>query len=236
MIGKENRLIFNGVDFSKFGVIEDVRTPFISITNNTGELPQDIGVKFRNSKLNGKIIEVDLRLIEESRKQVLENENEIKKVLITNEPKKLQTRDNLDTYYLAVLDGDISFEKFLTTGLITLKFLSPDGIKYANKLTSGFTNKGNIPNLSWKVLGKVTADKVKIVKKSTLEKIEIDTSTFIGKKIIILAKMELIKCNNVPIMQYLHYDSDFFKLDVGENDIEITGLDIDYITNRARWI
>lgn len=235
MKGFKSRLIFNDVDFSEFGIIEDVRIPLISISNYTGELPSRSGVVFRKNKLNSKKIEVDLRIIKNDANNFFEIENNIKKAIYTQEPKKLQLREYEDKYFLAVVDGDIDFEKFRNTGFITFSFISLDGLLYSKTLTQGFNNKGNITNY-WNIKGTISSSLVKIIKSSTLEKVQIDTSKYINQIIEIDSEKEMVKINDNLVMNILHFDSDFFMLELGENEINISGLSDYKITNIARWI
>lgn len=235
MKGFKNKLIFNDIDFSEFGIIEDVRIPFISITNQSGNIPGKIGGIYRKNKINGKTIEVDLRLIEEKREDLFKLEEKIKECVITNSPKKLFARDYIDKYFLAILDGEIDFKKFLNTGFITLKFISFDGIKYSKEETKGYFNNGNIKNY-WILKANITSEVVKIIKEDTLEKIQIDTSKYINQKIEINSELEIVKINDNLVMDILHFDSDFFMLDLKDNKIKIEGLENIQFTNRARWI
>lgn len=230
------KMIYDGVDVSKYIVVENIKRQLINIKVNYGEIPGKHGLIFRNKKHDKKDISISIRLIEDIfHKNLNETRDLLNKILVKDSPKKLELSDYPDRYEYAVLDGNIDFEKFLKTGFINLKFNNPSGIFYSKKTNNNTTNDGNV-DTPIIIKGKIDKSLVTILHKESLKKITIDTSKYIGKTIEVDTEKEIILINNNLNMKSLFFDSDFFFLNPGENTIEIDGLSAINYNNQARWM
>ncbi|MFM1581407.1 distal tail protein Dit [Helcococcus bovis] len=227
--------IYNNTDLSKFVKVEDIRRPLVSVSNTYYDLPGKEGAYFLKRKLNSKPVEVDIRLIEEVfNKNINETKDILLSSLLVESPKKLELKDYKDRYEMAILDGEIDFQKFLNTGFITLKFINPDGVFYSKEEYKSLNNIGNL-KAPFKLRGQISKELVTITNNKTLEKITINTSGMINKTIEVDTGLEAVYIDNKNAMRYVFLDSDFFYLSKGENSIKLEGITSPIYRYRARW-
>lgn len=126
-------MIYNGVTFDDFSVIEYVRRQLMPprniVVKNTG------GVHNHYSGLTHSVakIEVDVRTICDSRVEMLALYNVMATALATTEPQPLRLRDEPGKYNMAILDGSTDLNNYLNTGFVTLVFATPDPYLYRER-------------------------------------------------------------------------------------------------------
>ena len=231
-----HKMFYDGVEISKYVVIEDIQRPLINISASYSELPGVDGLVFKNKKNDEKIVEVRVRLIEELFNKSLNDTKDILNLLLVKDkPSKLELSDYPDRYELCILDGNIKFDKFLSTGMTILTFKNPSGVFYSRNIN---TTTNNIGNKKCPVIieGTISSNLVTITHNNSLKKITINTTGFTGQKLTIDTGLEEVKLNNNIFMKSLHFESDFFYLEPGENQITITGLSSITYSSRARWL
>lgn len=231
-----HKMFYDGVEISKYVVIEDIQRPLINISASYSELPGVDGLVFKNKKNDEKIVEVRVRLIEELFNKSLNDTKDILNLLLVKDkPCKLELSDYPDRYELCILDGNIKFDKFLSTGMTILTFKNPSGIFYSKDINTTTKNVGNkkCPVI---IEGTISSNLVTITHNNSLKKITINTTGFTGQKLTIDTGLEEVKLNNNIFMKSLHFESDFFYLELGENQITITGLSSITYSSRARWL
>lgn len=230
------KMIYDGVDISRYVVIEDIKRPLINISTNYGEIPGIDGLIFKRKKNNEKVIEIRIRLIEDMfNKNLNATKDLLNTYLVKDKPSKLELSDYPDRYEMAILDGNINFEKFLKTGMAILTFKNPSGIFYSKELSTNTYNKGN-KDCPLIIEANISGERVKIIHKESLKQITINTKDFVGKNIKIDTELEEITIENKLNMKSLYFDSDFFYLIPGANSLIITGLSSIKYKNRARWL
>ena len=226
-------LVFNDFNFAEFVFVEDIRRPFLPPVENQFIKTGKYGYRHRQSRTGSTTIEVDIRLIEKDRWTVGELRQYLASKLITKEPKVLQCRDT-ENHDIAILDGNIDFERFLYTGFATLTFVNPSGLQYRNlnKVTvkNEIFNVGSIavqPQIIVKPSGTLT--KLTIRNKTTAQFLEV-TRSLNTTQTLQFGRFdnqhryeEVFLLNGNPDMKNLAFSSDFFYLEPGRNEIEIVG-------------
>lgn len=236
-------MIFNGIDFSDYFVVEYIRRQFLPpIEAVTVEVPGRVGNRFVKSKLDEGVVEVDIRIIEKTRLLAQQKARQMAGLLYTTEPKKLILRDTPDSFNLAILDGDMDFEKFLHTGFTTLTFLCPDPSMYdltettiVNVQSKTIVNPGTLPSRGILTVKPGTRTNVKITLQNTGEYIHIEDSFIASDTVVIDMEEESVRKNDILIMDKLDINSDFFEIPTGNSTITTTGGTIT-VKYRRRWL
>ena len=129
---------YDGYNLANLLIIEnEIRRPLldVDITWSGDHHILDI----RNSR---KRIEVDVALVEKSKEELRKAELELVKVLKKDGLKKLILDDYPGYHNLAILEGQINFERFFRVGQTTLVFTTPDDFIRKNEETKKtFTTK-----------------------------------------------------------------------------------------------
>lgn len=229
-------MIYNGNDLSNILTVEEVRRPFLSVESALAVVPGRTGKVFRVQNRQEKKIEVDIRLIATRREEITEKAHTLRSLLAASEPQKLVLRDEPTRYDLAILDGEIPLERFCATGFVTLPFLCPSGASYSAEETTGTTN-GGTESTPWTLSGTASGGQIKISAPKIGRAVTIDGDGIVsGDQIKIDAEEELIWVNGALAMQRLFYDSVFWELSPGKNEITVTGLSSYSIKHRGRWL
>lgn len=236
-------MIFNGIDFGDYFKVEQIRRNLLPpLINLDTETPGRNGSRFIKNKLGIGKIEVDIRLIEKNRRKVQEKVRLIAGMLYTKEPAKLELRDEVDKYNMAILDGDIALEKNLFTGFATLVFLCHDPLAHSKNLVIEKNVEGTVINRgTWETTGILTitissnANNLKVTLQNTGEYIYLEDSFKTGDVVEINLEEEYVKKNGNLIMDKLYFESDFFDIPVGEFNITSSNgiMDIEF---RERWL
>lgn len=218
-------MIFNGIDFTEYLVVEKIHESLLPpIENILTTIPRSNKAKFERSNLGPRLIEIEVRIIK-SRKTLEENIRYIAGLLYTTEPKKLVVNDK---YYIAILDGETSLETFIHTGSSTLSFIAPDGVAYGNKLKhqiSGTTQinvSGNYKTLP-KFTFNITENINKIEIRNNLGKYVLINHNFINGDIVEVDFDDKwkVRKNQMVIAKDVTILSDFFSLQRGLNTITV---------------
>lgn len=147
---------FNAIALDDYVVIEDIR----------GDIMPPIDVRLvegalrsynRGAKLMPRIIEMDVRLIDDDHEGVIEKAKQLAKVIYTEENKQLITRRRPNEFIMAMVSGSTPINQLLHTGQATLNFLSDEGIYYSNQLFENLSSGTNNGTLEAKPVLKFTA-------------------------------------------------------------------------------
>lgn len=220
-------MIFNGVNFEDYVVVENIRRRFLPPLTPTGTaVPGRIGHLYKRTSIEPAPIEVDIRIIEETREEAQDKADIVAGLLVTDTPKRLELRDRPGKHNYAILEGDMSYEKFLNTGFVTLTFICYDPISYSNDIfeytnISGVNlmNNGTAPIKNATIEVEMTENKesLMITLNNTNEKIFIEETLVQGDIVVVNLFEEYVKVND--IFTKVHLDSDYFKIPVGEYKI-----------------
>lgn len=231
-------MIYDGFNFDsiKGFTVEDIRRSLLpTLTISTVHASGDKGDIFRSSSVGRNRVDVDIRIIADSRKELNEKVHLISCKLLKDKPSKLELRDEPNRYNMAILDGEVAINKVRATGFMTLPFLIPDGMLFDNKETKSTTNIGNI-DAPWVLKGKIVNKLITIINSKTLEKVTINAKDAVsGDKITINFGEETVFINNRLAMTTLSAESDFWELQPGENPYTVSGLIVEEVLHRARW-
>lgn len=120
---------------------EPKRGLLASVQNSTYKIGNSNGEQFNYSRRDMLTIELELYA---NLNHLRRNKDDLARILNVSEPKQLRFSNEPDRYYLAIIDGDIEFDRSIDssteiTGRIT--FLVPDGLAYAKEAKSFIPNK-----------------------------------------------------------------------------------------------
>ncbi len=235
---------FNDVGFSEYLYVENIRRDLLPpISTISRKKPGKPGYFFIRNDLEARDIEVDVRLIENTREDVQRKARHLAGLLYTEKPEKLILRDEPDKFNLAILNGDTDLEKLFYTGGTTLIFTCLDPLAYSiNKIEAEFNNNTIIYNKGTnkatgviKIHIKNNISFLEVKLKETGEKLYVQDNFTEGDQVVIDLENEFITKNGYSVMKKLHLISDFFELPVGGFTIEINNGN-SYIEFRERWL
>ncbi|WP_425539449.1 distal tail protein Dit [Microaceticoccus formicicus] len=227
--------VFNGFNFSRYMYVENIRRSFLPSIENTLTRVGNHGLKHRKLRTGPRRIEVDVRMIHTTRWNVGELRSFVAGKMLTTEPKMLKLRDT-DMFDIAILDGEIDFERWLYTGFATLTFLNPSGLTYrkyniieTNDLVFNSGSHSIQPII--KISPTTQTNKIIIRNLTTKQYLELNRNMEANSLIQFgelneqLEYREIVKYNDLNAMKSLAVDSDFFYLEPDMNEIEIVGAD-----------
>lgn len=227
--------VYNDFNFSRYLYVENIRRSFLPKLENTFTKVGKYGYKHRKLRTGARRIEVDVRIIRATRWNVGELRSFIAGKLFTTEPKMLKLRDT-DMFDIAILDGEIDFERWFHTGFVTLTFVNPTGLTYrkynvieTNDLVFNSGSHSIQPII--KISPTVSTNKLVIRNLTTKQYLELNRDIVVGSNIQFgelnnqLEYKEIVKYNDLNAMGQLAVDSDFFYLEPDMNQIEIVGAD-----------
>ncbi len=232
---------FNGYDLEDYVIVEEVRRsilPVISLA--TYRVPGQSGEKHLRSTLGPREIEMDVRLIEDTKADLREAVRELAGILFTTEPVKLELNED-GLYEMAVLDGLTDLDEFLYTGGATLRFVAPSPATYGQDKTENLTgadivNAGTYPAdgvVTVTMTGAESALEVKNV--TTGERVYIEHDLVEHDVVVVDLGAETVTKNGSSIMADVTLDSDFFEMPVGTFKVTVsagTGV----LTYTERWL
>lgn len=238
----ENDMTFNGYNFSSEFYVEEIRRPLMQgLSNNyTSFKTRSI---HRNTRREPYQLEVDVRLIENSRQDVTELKRLLASKLYTEKPARLQLRDD-SRFDMASLDGQIDFERFMRTGFCTLTFLvygSSYGL-YLASTSQPINYTGTDATYAEIELTALAGSSVSILNVTTGQKVTINRTFTAGEIVKIgeynseLEFKQTAKINGASIMKYVDVASDFIQLVPGNNQFTITGASAFKISYYERFI
>lgn len=216
----ENSLIFNGVEFGKFGVIEKIDRPFLTPINL---IEKDIngrdGVLYKDSLFDPLTITVSIRLYNRVRRKIDDMIFDLMEMIYSKKLSPLNYRRNR-VWYDAVLVGVNSYEKFRNDrAYVDLEFKVPSGLgrsEYRNDYYKDFTREEISLDSVLPVKGifTFTGSSNKIINMRTGEFIEILSGS--SQKFIIDCEKEIVTFRGNRAMDRLNPYSDFFEIKNGD--------------------
>lgn len=138
---------FNGVVLDNLVKIEDIRLDVLPPIDVP--IVQGISRAYaRKKRLSPRLIEIDIRLIEDDHETVITKAKELAHFLNVDENKPLITRRRPNEFIMAQIYGGTPIEQLLHTGSATLTFICDEAVYYSEvvfqDLASG-TNNGTLP-------------------------------------------------------------------------------------------
>ena len=235
------RYTFNGHDLEDYVVVEEVRRQLMApVRTQTYTIPGRDGSRHIRTTLGSRQIEMDVRLIEDTRGDVLSTARTLAGVLMAREPAKLEL-DESGMYEMAVLDGTFDLEQFLYTGRATLVFLAPDPASYGTEQTvtineDPITNTGTYP-----AEGVITvtldapASELEVRNVTTGERVYVEHE-FVATDVVVFDLFpERVTKNGIPIDDDVSLDSNFFEIPVGTFKLTVSdGAGVLVYTDR--WV
>lgn len=216
----ENSLIFNGVEFGKFGVIEKIDRPFLTPMNI---IEKDIngrdGVLYKDSPFKPLNITISIRLYNRVRRNIDDMIFDLMQMIYSKKLCPLNYRRNR-VWYDAILVGVDSYKKFRNErAYMDLEFKVPSGLgrsEYKNDYYKNFTSKEISLNsvLPTKGIFTFTGPSNKIINMRTGEFIEILSGS--SQKFIIDCEKEIVTFKGNRAMDRLSPYSDFFEIRNGD--------------------
>lgn len=238
MIGE---LIFNGTDLSPLLKVEEVRRPFLPPSEYLTYQSTKGYDRFYKRQLKSYAVEADVRLIRKSRIDLKEVSESVRSILYTEKPVRIQLRDEPNKYNVGICSAD-SIEYFLRTGFSTLEFYCFEPFLYADNektvsISAGLKtieNQGLHDTEPIITVTGATGNNIRIDNETTGEYVLLnhnftgtDTITFNHEK-------ELVKINGAERLKLLNFQSDFFALKKGTNQLKCSnGTAV--IKYRERW-
>lgn len=229
-------------------VVEEVGRDFVAdIENYTDTRPGRSGHFFRRRNLGMKRVEVKIRIIEDgeylrrdNRKKIRERVDYLRSFFVKERPEKLYITDYPRRYDLAILDSS-SIEYAGSSALITLSFLCPSGVSYANaeslvELVPGrnIYNPGNV-EAPFTLTGKAAASTIEVESETTGEIFRI-SGAIPGKEIVIDTDQETYKEGGLYRMTKVLPESDAPFLLPGDNAIKVSGIEAPVVHFRGRYL
>lgn len=232
-------MIYDGLDTKEYFTVEDIRRHLLPpVENHTF---RQYHLKTRHGQ---SLIEVDIRLIEDTYVALSELKRKVAGLLYKTSPKPLILRDDPTRYDNAILDGTHDFEKFWTSGKTTLKFLVPEGesISIAKKTvsiaagsSSTITIEGTAetrPVITATMSGSVA--NIKLTNTTYGETLLINKAYSAGNVVTIDLLKRFVTMGGGSQMASIPPESDFFSLRPGENQVSSNvPIKLEY---QERWL
>lgn len=235
-------MIFNGVTFDDFSVIEYVRRHLMPSRNvnilNTGGLKNHfIGVEHGMAS-----VEVDIRVISKRREDVHDIYNIMATALAVDKPMPIYLRDEPGKFNMAIVSGDTELHNFLHTGFVTVVFDLPDPYLYNTEIrklinvnNTSIINRGGAASDGFITIRMTGATNQLVVRlKDDPRTITIKYAFKTNDIVLIDLESEDVWLNNTTYLAST-LDSDFFQIPPGFFSVNTnTGvLDLEY---RERWL
>lgn len=242
-------LTFAGRPLPTSFVVEEVVRDFVAdIENYTDTRPGRSGHFFRRRNLGMKRVEVKIRIIEngeylrrDNRAKIRERVDYLRSFFVKERPEKLYITDYPRRYDLAILDSASPIEYVGSSALITLSFLCPSGVSYANaeslvELVPGRNvyNPGN-EETPFVLTGKASATTIELESETTGEIFRI-SGAIPGKEIEIDTDKETYKEGGLYRMTKVLSESDAPFLLSGDNAIKVSGVEGPVVHFRGRYL
>lgn len=223
-------MIFNGVDFTPYFVVEDVRRALLPPRALVStKVSGAVGDQFLRLIQNQGKIEVDIRFIGTKDQVGIQKRRVAAGLLHTEGPQKLTLPDDPGRYNMAILSESTDLTKLLGTASTTLTFICLDPLTYGQKKTFNIsTNPTMFNSGTFSAKGVITINIVKNVNfiKAVLsnngEYVRVNHNFAIGDKLVIDLGGEDVSKNNQPIMRDVDIESDFFDIPKGEFSIDLS--------------
>ena len=216
------RYTFNSNDLEDYVVVEAVRRQLLPPVNNVMyPIPGRDGDKHIRTQLGSRVTEMDVRLIEDSKADLLDAIRTLAGILYTTGPAKLEL-DETGKYEMAVLDGVFDVDQILDTGGTTLRFVSPDPASYGQEQTVPIVNNQDIINAgTYPADGVVTvtfdgsASELEVKNVTTGERVYMEHDFVANDVVVVDLHAERVTKNGSSIDKDVFLDSDFFEIPVG---------------------
>lgn len=216
----ENSLIFNGVEFGKFGVIEKIDRPFLTPMNIIEkEINGRDGTLYKDSPFKPLNITISIRLYNRVRRNIDDMIFDLMQMIYSKKLCPLNYRRNR-VWYDAILVGVDSYKKFRNErAYMDLEFKVPSGLgrsEYKNDYYKNFTSKEISLNsvLPTKGIFTFTGSSNKIINMRTGEFIEILSGS--SQNFVIDCEKEIVTFKGNRAMDRLNPYSDFFEIRNGD--------------------
>lgn len=236
----EKQFIYDDVDLSSFFIVEKIDRQFVGKIDNTFiGLAGRPGERHGSSNRRSKRIVITIRLLDQLSKTVEDTKDEILPHLVKQEPRKLELPDEPDKFEMCILDGRINWKRLFSGAQVSLSFINPEGIsfsKHEKTVTStSFVNEGSSPTYMILTATATGANPARIVNNNTGDEITLEGLSE-GQIIELNFEEESVKVDGALKMSTLWLDSDFWMVSHGENQIELSNLNLIDITYRERWL
>lgn len=127
-------MIYNGFDFTPYFIDEQIRDPLLpEIADEVVDVPGVDGQLYNGTTYQPRVIEIDVRIIRETRRELDELIPFIASKLNAREPSRLYTRLYSGEYYIAKLTGIGEWDKWQGTAGNTLTFTAYDPMRYCDR-------------------------------------------------------------------------------------------------------
>ena len=236
----EKQFIYDGVDLTSFFIVEKIDRQLVgTIENSIIDVPGRLGSRHGSTNRKSKRIIVTIRLLDQVDETAEQIKDEILPHLVKQEPRKLELPDEPDKFEMCILDGRINWKRLFSGAQVSLSFINPEGIsfsKHEKTVTStSFVNEGSSPTYMILTATATGANPARIVNNNTGDEITLEGLSE-GQIIELNFEEESVKVDGALKMSTLWLDSDFWMTSHGENQIELSNLNLIDITYRERWL
>lgn len=237
-------MFFNGIELDDYFKILDIRRPILPIVSpNTTNIENGDGSKdSRKSILEEGTIEVDIKLSSDSLVNKRKAIRNLASMLFSRDVKELKFKDELDKHYLAKISGNTDLSEVFLYGRATLSFVAPDPIAFGEKKVVSISTNANIKvngtyETKPKFIFNITSGKtyIQVVNTDSGELVKINHNFIAGNTLTIdFNKKWKTNKNNVVIDEDVTFESDFFHLSPGSNNIVVSSpATLEYV---ERWL
>lgn len=231
-------MIFNGIDFSPFMKILEIKRSLIPgvLTYSTKIQGKDGARQTGPSELKEAFIEVKLELKNNGEETAENFFRSIAGKLYTKEEKPLTFKNEPEKHYMAKLEGNSNFQKVGEYGIVKLTFIASTPLAYGLEKTkpvnATFINQGTYESFGKITLTAPTGASLTIG--NGTKQLELKYSFTGTQTIVVDLEKQFITMNGASAMKYLTLESDFFTIPSGSVLINTNGEGT--VTFTERWL
>lgn len=244
-----NKVKFNGNYLNDIeglyitGISEEILPP---ITSSRKRTPFKDGSLFVKKELGEREITINFEIYGDDREDTERVKRELAEKVFTREEKELQIRD--EKIYLASLDGGTGLDKHKYDRVGSLYFIASNPIPYIlerekvliKDIVNPINYEGNYKTYPIFTFNSGAGNSgVKITNVGTGEYLELVGNVVEGSEIIVDFEREIVEVVGIGTIlnEQVALESDWFNLEVGNNDIKIEGIEGNGImVYKERWI
>lgn len=230
---ENNSLIFGGIEFGHYGIIDVVERPFIPpIKHYTKEVLGRDGVLYKTNLFEPLVITAKVRLFNNCNCRSLDKDiSEIVNSLYTKTTRPLNYKGKR-VWYDAVLNDISQYERFINSyAYMELDFLVPSGTGRSEKRRDDYKQvtetKISIESpLPTRPIFRFTGTETKITNMSTGEFLMLKSPS--SYNFVIDGEKETIRQKDLNLIKYLDWKSDFFDIKDGDVIKSTNPIDIEF--------
>jgi predicted phage tail component-like protein len=232
---------FNGVEVADLEIAHSFSiSPFSEVENGFQVIPGRHGAHLTAQRRRSRFISVPFIMRHDGFEDLKIKKERLAELLLHREPRSLIFSDEPDRVFYAVVDGESRLTEHLNHAQGTITFLCPDPHKYALELittSSSVINNGGTADtpLLLTVNFATNQNGFEVTHWQQQARVRINWNFVNGDILEIDMDKRVARINGINQMAAIDWNSQFFKLNTGINDIRHNSGNIS-ITYRERWI